>query len=70
MTIISDCWAACNGIEDMGREYTHHAVNHSKEFVDEDGNHTNNMEASWRTIRIFQQVFFCQLRCNLDHFLI
>jgi hypothetical protein len=28
----------------MGREYTHHAVNHSKQFVDEDGNHTNNME--------------------------
>jgi hypothetical protein len=36
----------------MGRDYTHHAVNHSKEFVDEEGNHTNNMEASWRTIKM------------------
>jgi hypothetical protein len=53
MMIISDCWAAYNGIDDMGREYTHHAVNHSKEFVDKkDGNHTNNMEASWRTIKM------------------
>ena len=32
--------------------YTHHSVNHSKEFVDDDGNHTNNMEASWRTIKM------------------
>ena len=32
--------------------YTHHSVNHSKEFVDGDGNHTNNMEASWRTIKM------------------
>jgi hypothetical protein len=48
MTIISDCWGAYNGIgEDMGLQYVHHAVNHSKEFVDEDGNHTNNMKASW-----------------------
>jgi UDP-N-acetylmuramate-alanine ligase len=36
----------------MGREYVHHAVNHSKEFVDDDGHHTNNMEASWRTIKM------------------
>jgi UDP-N-acetylmuramate-alanine ligase len=36
----------------MGRGYVHHAVNHSKEFVDEDGHHTNNMEASWRTIKM------------------
>jgi hypothetical protein len=44
--------AAYNGIERMGRDYVHHAVNHSKEFVDEDGHHTNNMEASWRTIKM------------------
>jgi len=36
----------------MGRGYIHHSVNHSKEFVDEDGNHTNNIEASWRTIKM------------------
>jgi hypothetical protein len=36
----------------MGRGYTHHAVNHSKEFVDAAGRHTNNMEASWRTIKM------------------
>mgnify|MGYP000603533064 CR=1 FL=1 len=36
----------------MGMNYTHHSVNHSKEFVDDDGNHTNNMEASWRTIKM------------------
>ena len=36
----------------MGRNYIHHAVNHSKEFVDAAGHHTNNMEASWRTIKM------------------
>jgi hypothetical protein len=51
-TIISDCWRAYNGIEGMGRNYVHHAVNHSKEFVDDEGRHTNNMEASWRTIKM------------------
>ena len=51
-TIISDCWKTYSGIEAMGRDYIHHAVNHSKEFVDAAGNHTNNMEASWRTIKM------------------
>jgi hypothetical protein len=51
-TIISDCWKAYNGIDGMGMNYVHHAVNHSKEFVDAAGNHTNNMEASWRTIKM------------------
>lgn len=51
-TILSDCWAAYNGIENMGRGYRHIAINHSKEFVDSEGNHTNNMEASWRTVKM------------------
>jgi hypothetical protein len=36
----------------MGRDYEHISVNHSKEFVDEEGNHTNNMEATWRTVKM------------------
>jgi hypothetical protein len=53
-------WAAYNGIEDMGREYVHHSVNHSnKELVDEDENHTNNMEASWRTIKMKVPTWKC-----------
>lgn len=44
--IVSDCWAAYNKLENHG--YTHKTVNHSKEFVNEDGDHTNKIEGHWR----------------------
>ena len=36
-------------IED--RDYTHVMVNHEECFVDEDGNHTNHIEATWGVLK-------------------
>ena len=33
-------------------DYEHISVNHSIEFVDAEGNHSNNMEATWRTVKM------------------
>ena len=41
-TIVSDCSTAYCNLEKHG--YTHKTVNHSKEFVNDDGNHTNKIE--------------------------
>ncbi|XP_028412951.1 uncharacterized protein LOC114535832 [Dendronephthya gigantea] len=45
-TIISDCWKAYSNLEEHG--YTHLTVNHSKEFVNREGDHTNKIEGHWR----------------------
>ena len=45
-TIISDCWKAYVNLEKHG--YVHKCVNHSKEFVNADGDHTNKIEGHWR----------------------
>ena len=45
-TIISDCWKAYCNLEKHG--YVHETVNHSKEFVNQNGNHTNKIEGHWR----------------------
>ncbi|XP_028416130.1 uncharacterized protein LOC114543892 [Dendronephthya gigantea] len=45
-TIVSDCWKAYSKLELNG--YQHRLVNHSKEFVNEDGFHTNKIEGHWR----------------------
>ena len=48
--IISDGWKAYKGIEEMGLEYIHgpdETVNHSKEFTNAAGQHTNTIEAKW-----------------------
>uniref|UniRef100_A0A914PMU4 ISXO2-like transposase domain-containing protein n=1 Tax=Panagrolaimus davidi TaxID=227884 RepID=A0A914PMU4_9BILA len=46
-TILSDCWAAYNGLEELG--YKHLKVNHSKNFKDPvTGACTNRIESSWR----------------------
>lgn len=45
-TIISDCWKAYTNLEKHG--YKHSLVNHSKEFVNKDGDHTNKIEGHWR----------------------
>ena len=41
-TIISDCWKAYINLEKHG--YKHEMVNHSKEFVNSEGFHTNKIE--------------------------
>ena len=39
-------------IEDIeGYNYSHVMVNHELEFVDDDGNHTNNIEATWGALK-------------------
>ena len=45
-TIISDCWKAYFNLEKHG--YIHKTVNHSKEFVNDAGDHTNKIEGHWR----------------------
>eukprot|EP00112_Aurelia_sp_Birch-Aquarium-sp1_P000279 Seg1022.2 transcript_id=Seg1022.2/GoldUCD/mRNA.D3Y31 product="putative transposase-like protein" protein_id=Seg1022.2/GoldUCD/D3Y31 len=45
-TIISDCWKPYDILSEL--DFAHLKVNHSKEFVNEDGDHTNKIEAHWR----------------------
>jgi hypothetical protein len=49
------------------QSYMHHAVNHSKEFMDKDGNHRNNMEASRRTIKMNVQTWKCNHNVLQEH---
>ena len=51
--IISDCWAAYNGIKYIvGMNYTHETVNHSENFVDpHTGAHTQRIESTWHTVK-------------------
>ena len=44
--IISDCWKAYCNLEKHG--YTHRTVNHSQEFINEQGDSTNKIEGHWR----------------------
>lgn len=45
----TDGWLAYNGLERHG--YHHTTVNHSVEFVADDGTHTQRIESQWRAIR-------------------
>ena len=49
-TIISDCWKAYCNLEKYG--YIHKTVNHSKEFVNDDGDCTNKIEGQWRRAKV------------------
>ena len=48
-TIISDCWKVYTNL--MGNCYNHKSVNHSEEFVNDYGNHTNKIEGHWRQMK-------------------
>ena len=48
--IVSDCWKAYYNLEKYG--YHHKTVNHSKEFVNEDGDNTNKIEGHWRQAKV------------------
>lgn len=54
-TIISDCWAAYNGIEKLPEMYQHYTVNHSDKehpFVgQETGAYTNTIESTWQKFK-------------------
>lgn len=51
-TIVSDCWRAYGGIENLPEGYQHLTVNHSINFVDpETGAHTQNVESPWQKFK-------------------
>ena len=45
-TIVSDCWKVYIYLEKHG--YEHRLVNHSKEFINNEGFHNNKTEGHWR----------------------
>ena len=45
----SDCWKAYSKLRDEG--YIHKIGNHSLEFVNSDGTHTNTIESTWRAVK-------------------
>ena len=49
-TIVSDCWKAYCNLEKHG--YKHETVNHSKEFVNDEGGHTNKIEGHRRQMKV------------------
>lgn len=53
--IISDCWKAYSGLEELG--FTHRTINHSKNFVDPDDptTHTQTIERLWRDVKEWTQ---------------
>ena len=53
--IVSDCRKSYHNLDKHG--YTHQTVNHSKEFVNEDGYNTNKMEGHWRHMKVSLPVF-------------
>ena len=54
-TIVSDCWKAYINLEKHG--YEHRTVNHSKEFVNNEGFHTNKIEGHRRQVKSKQPSF-------------
>lgn len=48
--IVSDCWKAYYNLDKHG--YFHKTVNHSKEFVNEEGYDTNKIEGHWRQLKV------------------
>ena len=46
--VVTDGWGAYNG---LGAVRTHEKVNHSKEFVNKEGFHTNNIEGAWKHLK-------------------
>lgn len=52
--IMSDEWAAYNGIENLNRNYIHRTVNHSENFIDPiTGAHTQQAEGMWSVAKRF-----------------
>ena len=47
--IISDCWKSYGNLEKNGFEPA--TVNHTKEFVNKEGNHANKIEGQWRHMK-------------------
>ncbi len=62
-TIVSDCWKAYTNLDKHG--YLHKCVNHSKEFVNADGDHTNKIEGHWRQAKAKMPSFGVKNACFL-----
>ena len=56
--IVSDCWKAYCNLEKHG--YVHRTVNHSKEFVNENGDNTKKIEGHWRQAKCKRPKFGVQ----------
>ena len=54
-TIISDCWKPYEILNE--KDYIHLKVNHSIEFVNSDGDHTNKIEGHWRHAKAMMPTF-------------
>ncbi|XP_077967707.1 uncharacterized protein LOC144421954 [Styela clava] len=50
-TIWSDMFLSYNDIENLGRGYTHRAINHSYMYVTPEGHHTQNIESIWADVK-------------------
>jgi hypothetical protein len=51
-TVASDCWRAYSDLD--SQRFTHHTVNNSIHFVDpETGDHTNTIESTWHSVKVF-----------------
>ena len=50
-TIWSDQFASYKNIGKLGRGYVHATVNHSKEYISEQGVHTNHIESLWADLK-------------------
>jgi len=53
--IVSDCWKSYHNLDKHG--YSHQTVNHSKEFVNEEGYNTNKIEGHWQYMKASLPVF-------------
>ena len=69
-TIISDCWAAYNGISMLDGEFRHLTVNHSLNFVDhKTGACTNHIESTWQKAKQKHKARYGTHRSSLDTYL-
>lgn len=69
-TIISDMWQSYNEIPNLGNNYTHLTVNHSKNFVDPiTGAHTQKIESTWNKAKSRNRKHFGTSRHLLDSYL-
>ena len=53
--MISDCWKAYDILSE--KDYNHMKVNHSIEFVNENGDHTNKIKGHWRHAKLLLPSF-------------
>ena len=74
--IVLDCWASYNKLKDLG--YGHDTVIHEKEFVNENGNHTNSIESFYSQVKMWMNAmhgvkedcfdrYLCEFICRYNY---